>query len=410
MREKSGLFASTRSKVIAGVCALALVLGTGGVAWAVLGSPRGGAGSPEAMVTDSAQALTNLDVQALFQNVAPSESEHFKQGLSNFAALLDTRTESGEPFLNLSFEDIEMEVDPVIEGEVARVTLTRGKFTIDNSATEVAEAFYSLGPDGLLLRSLFATVPATTMQSMSSLSTEGAGSVQTVGAEREEELADAITDAIEDFTDEVPRDEFITGLSEEIDREPGFPLRARVDEIGEAVARDEKLTVLVVKEQGRWFISPLLTLAEWDGGVEALSETPKIASTTKTGTPVEAATEFCIMENTDPAGSAQFLPLAERRLLSLYPDYWARSILTSFCGVFESKDTDLNRVSTQAEGSTAYMVLPDDVYAWVGAPEDFPLVAVKEDGSWLFSPLATYGKGFETASVIAQEVAEQLQR
>lgn len=116
------------------------------------------------------------------------------------------------------------------------------------------------------------------------------------------------------------------------------------------------------------------------------------------------------MENTDPAGSAQFLPLAERRLLSLYPDYWARSILTSFCGVFESKDTDLNRVSTQAEGSTAYMVLPDDVYAWVGAPEDFPLVAVKEDGSWLFSPLATYGKGFETASVIAQEVVEQLQR
>ncbi|MDR1152337.1 MAG: hypothetical protein LBK72_07675, partial [Bifidobacteriaceae bacterium] len=284
-----------RTWIIAGAVAAAVVLAGGGTAAALLAASSlpHGASSPEGAVTAFVKAVQSKRLPAMGFMLAPSEVGLIRQ------AMADVRPTDGAPSpspdqaealaaawdsVTIDTSGMETSSEQIAEG-VAVVTLTSGSITIDADTAAVGRLIDTAGAASGPLAGLSSDLPAT---------------------EAEEALAD--------LADSLP----YTITAADIADDAGFLPR-----------------LVAVEEEGKWYVSAAMSLAELVFA-NAATDNPAL----QRGTPLSAAERG---EFTDAEGAAdQFvtglseaigsgdvralaaaLPTAEARLLAVYgPAVW----------------------------------------------------------------------------------------
>jgi hypothetical protein len=284
----------TRAKpIIIGAAAVLVVLLIGGGAWAWFGlfSKLGGAASPDAAVEKLLSAAESKDVVAMYGALSPAEASAFQGMLEEFAEIelpgpsepvdFQKLFERAAGSVQITISDVAYSTHEV-EADVAMVTLTDGAIVIDvTDPGTLADAY----------------IDAYAAQALSSMSE--------VGFSEEE---------IEEQLDEM-RDSMVASIEAEM------PFEA-------SIAEAERPVVLAtVREGGTWYVSPMLTIAEsayQEAGAPvsrgAMIADDEVASFASPELAVEGAAgavaEFAM--SGDSRKLAAVLPLAERRLVSLY--------------------------------------------------------------------------------------------
>jgi len=262
-----------------------LLLAIGGGVWWFFGSKLGGSATPEAAAKKLVTSVTSLDPLSLYGSLAPSEFSAFEPAAKTMLATqTDENSESAQKLIDSLKREVKIttttplttESAPIIEGEVERVTITEGVIEIDGDPEKVADViidFYA---------------PIAEAQS------EAYGYSLSKG-----ELEDVRDTIAEDLADELPYEIDFSDL-------------------------DFDLTVVSVKEGGSWFVSPMLTFADYahlsSGGSDRALGDEIIAPASNGAKSPEAAatmlTEAIVAGDYDAIVSQ--MPLPERRLLSVY--------------------------------------------------------------------------------------------
>lgn len=383
---------SRRGLVVGGAVA-AGVLVLGGGAWAaktLIFDKIGGSDSPEAAVTKLVESATDKDILAMYGSLSPAEVSHIKaqydsfvenaegndeyqSALDSYQAVLDAVT--------LDVTGLEVRSESIADG-VAKVYLDAGSFSLDGDtdkiATEVADLVYEV--------------------SSSTLGSSMSGSFPLELPDKEETKADIKADLDE-----------------------SLPAKGDIADLD-----GQKAYVVAVEEEGSWYVSPYLTLAEYAlesaggtrGTLPAASAVKGFDSPTAAASGLVDAT-LAYVKSGNPQDLAVALPLAERRLAALYlPKHDGTDLagLTVENGFAErSKDGAVAKVafdgftfSYSDQGQTANVTLdPTCVTLDVSgmgsgeicvdkAPlikemgmQDASLVALSEGGSWFLSPISS---------------------
>ncbi|HCJ48662.1 MAG TPA: hypothetical protein DHW40_04915 [Microbacterium sp.] len=272
---------------------VAVLVIAGGGAWWFFASRLGGASSPEAAAAKLISGASQFDPLSLYGSLAPSEVSLLRgplervsnaSGGSGDVATPDTQEilASLRSELTVATRDLEFESEELADG-VARVTWTSGQITIDGEEEAVADAF--LDAYEPFLRSSFES------------------------AYDEDYIDSAVADA---------RESIASGLE--------FP--HTID------ARDSDTPIAVVTvDEGGWFVSPMLSYADAAymasgsaGGSPDNRLGDEIVEAKIFDTPEEASFELIDAAlSGDVEELAAALPLAERRLLSIYGGQIAQS-------------------------------------------------------------------------------------
>ncbi|WP_029290244.1 hypothetical protein [Cellulomonas sp. HZM] len=193
--------------------------------------------------------------------------------------------------------------------------------------------------------------------------------------------------------------------------------------------------VVTVREHGRWYVSPLMTIGEYAIGADASRRGAMPTGDGKAAASPEAAgTAFvdalAALSSGDIDPLADVLPTAERRFLAVYgrsiekQDVSADDVFTAKDATFTSEEigSDLRRLTAKhvvveqgdesvtiagvcaSDASSGQKMCLDDskVGKQLGLG-DLGLVAVKGDGGWRVSVLATIG---DAARVVSEHYTE----
>lgn len=383
---------SRRGLVVGGAVA-AGVLVLGGGAWAaktLIFDKIGGSDSPEAAVTKLVDSATDKDILAMYGSLSPAEVSHLKSQYDSFVANAEGNDEyqsaldSYQAILDavtLDVTGLEVRSESIAEG-VAKVYLDAGSFSLDGDtdtiATEVADLVYEM--------------------SSSALGSSMSGSFPLELPDKEETKAD---------------------IKKDLDE--SLPAKGDVADI-----EGQKAYVVAVEEEGAWYVSPYLTIAEYalesSGGTRGTL--PAASAVKGFDSPAAAASglvdaTLAYVRGGNPQDLAVALPLAERRLAALYlPKHDGTDLagLTIENGFSErSKDGavakvvfDGFKISYSDQGQTANVTL-DPTCVRLDVPgtgsgeicvdkaplikemgmQDASLVALSEGGSWFLSPVSS---------------------
>lgn len=382
---------SRRGLVVGGAVA-AGVLVLGGGAWAaktLIFDKIGGSESPEAAVTKLVESATEKDILSMYGSLSPAEVSHLKAQYDTFVANAEGNDEyqsaldSYQAILDavtLDVTGLEVRSESIAEG-VSKVYLDAGTFSLDGDtdkiATEVADLFHEFS--------------SSAFSSMS-------GSLPLDIPDKEEMKAE---------------------VKEELDQ--SLPAKGDVADL-----EGQKAYVVAVEEEGAWYVSPYLTVAEYalesSGGTRGTL--PAASAVKGFDSPAAAASglvdaTLAYVKGGNPQDLAVALPLAERRLAALYlPKHDGTDVagLTIENGFSErSKDGSVAKVVFDGfkltytdQGQSANVTLnPTCVILDVTgtgkgevcvdkAPllkemgmQDASLIALSEGGSWFLSPVSS---------------------
>lgn len=281
--KKSALF------VTLGIVLLVLLAAGGGLWW-FLGSKIGGSATPEAAAKKLITSVSSLDPLSLYGSLAPSEFSAFEPASKQ---LLETQTDkdakTAEQFLSDLKREVKIETttpletttDEIVEGEVERVTITEGVIEIDGDPEKVAQAIMDFyGP-------------------IAEAQSESYGYPLS-----KSDLADLRDEIEDDLKDQLPYEIDFSDL-------------------------DFDFTLVSVKEGGSWYVSPIMTFADYahqSSGVSDKVLGDEIVAPAKNGakSPEDAAknlTEAVFAGDYDAI--VEQMPLPERRLLSIYGESFA---------------------------------------------------------------------------------------
>ncbi|MBT0994281.1 thioredoxin domain-containing protein [Cellulomonas sp. DKR-3] len=376
--------ARRRRGLLIGIAAgVVVLLGVGAyVTWATVFSKLGGAPTAEAAVTQLLEGATSGDGIAVYGVLPPFEVDAFRDAAAplsqvtqdaervDVAALLDE--------VEIDLAGLDLTVVDVDEG-LARVELTGGTLTVDADA----EALYD------------ALVDAYS---------------GTLGDEVAQEL-------------ETSRDEAVDALAD------GLPWSVTAaDLVFPTPAGEQKPFLMAVEEDGRWFVSPLMTIGEYvtvlQGGTRGSmpsDEGERYPTADEAGAAFLGALPSATTG--DLSDLAAVLSPAERRFVEVYVQAWvddandgdlAGSALT-IDGALEATDLGGGRarlsphelavtvdgetvtfdgVCATAEGETR--CLDESAGARELGLDQVGLVAVEDDGGWRVSMIATLADAFGT--------------
>lgn len=387
------------------------LLAIGGIAWAVIGSKIGGSPTPEAAATKMVDGLTSLDPLTIYGSFAPSEISAFMPALERLGDMQPAEGDGGsltdslgalKNALDVQVSDITAEAEEIAEG-VQRVSYTGGTITIDGDEDEVTNALADLMAYGMGVTGI--------------------------------DVDDARADALAELrgTIELPQ---------------------TIDLADFSIAPLQNLSVVSVQEGGSWYISPLLTqIDSMYLDASDYSRLPSPARSVVAAAPADspeaaAAALADAIVNGSLDDVAAHLPLPERRALSIYgPAFemgiegWNRdleleaaeftaesggstarlqitdlSVSGMLYGGYSDDKVTLNLYEhcVNAEYYDSYWeetsfnsicldtMLPGDLYTELGIDE-VAFVAVREEGGWFVSPLATLA---DISSIITTHVVE----
>ncbi|MDQ0710286.1 hypothetical protein QFZ52_002938 [Arthrobacter woluwensis] len=398
---------SRKGLVIALVAALVVVLGIGGVGlWALVRGPGGGA-TPTAAVTNVIDGIGSHDLLKLTSIMAPSEAKFINQVTQEAAKLkpsggLDTLKRSQDAFqsLNVKENSLTFSEEKIADG-VTFVEITSGRLVIDGDAEKIAELQSTASEAGARDRA------------------------KATGAD-EEEIKRELERQKEKSLEQLKR---------------MLPLTIDVDSLHRQLGPATQFGLVTVKE-GDWYISPMMSGAELGRQMlgrhgSKADRGSRVVDAKRFDTPEAAAKGMfdglaatLTSGAADPTPFAETLPLAERRLVSIYGGSLmnpavSRSLRQLEFTVQEAGgdakvDGDVARInlklgaeikSRNGAGGAALQIA--DSCVWMtplggfgdaekrgGCLKDVellrnigldtaPLVAVKEGGGWLASPLGT---------------------
>jgi len=375
-RRRAGLW------VGAAVAAVAVV-GVGGYAvWANVLSKLGGAGSPDAAVTQLVEGVADRDGVAVYGVLAPSEVASFRDAFDGASDLADDsqidpdKLKAALDALSVEIKDLDLDVDEVDEG-LAKVTIAGGTLTVDADAEEITdltiEAFEPL------LEALGQPVPT----------------------------GDARDEAIQQADDALPWTLDTKDLTWDTD------------------AGTQRPFLMAVEEGGKWYVSPLMTIGEYvtvaQGGKRGSMPSdagPELAS------PEDAGTAFveglAAISDGDLDELTSTLSVGERRFMEVYVKAWAGDVSGG-----EGVDVDDATFTVRDIGTDRALLVPDKVtlrnkddetvsiegtcfenndgygteracvkdvpgLVELGLEDSLGLVAVKESGTWRVSVLGTF--------------------
>jgi len=394
--------------VIALVAALVVVLGIGGVGlWALVRGPGGGA-TPTAAVTNVIDGIGSHDLLKLTSIMAPSEAKFITQVTQEAAKLkpnggLDTMKRTQDAFQSLSVKENSLTfTEEKIADGVTFVEITSGRLVIDGDAEKIADLQATAGEAA------------------------ARDKAKATGAD-DEEIKQELQRQKEKSLEQVKR---------------MLPLTIDVDSLHRQFGPQTQFGLVTVKE-GDWYISPMMSGAELgrqmlgrNGG--KADRGARVVDAKRFDTPEAAAKGMFdgLAAALNSGGSdltpfAETLPLAERRLVSIYggslinPSV-SRSlrqlqVTVQEAGGEAAVDGDVARINLKlaAElksgsgggGGAAFQIADsclwmkplggfDDAEKRGGCLKDVellrnigldtaPLVAVKEGDGWLASPLGT---------------------
>lgn len=315
----------------AGIAAVLVVAGGG--AWWYFASRLGGASSPEAAVEKLISGASAFDPLSIYGSLAPSEVSLLRGPMERLAAASpeDVEAPDGQEILGslrsaleITSRDLEFESDELADG-VARVTWVGGEITIDGDARAVADALVE-------------------------------ASEQTLRSSLE---ASSYTESDIDAVIEDTRDEIASSMD--------------LPQTISASDADTPLAVVTVDEGG-WFISPALSVADAAYRTSDAATDPaftlgdEIVEAKTFDSPEEAATALIDAAlSGDVRDLAATLPLAERRVLSIYGSPIAESAGygSAWPTGIEVTTTDL---SSTIDGDTARISI--DEVAWSATSYD----------------------------------------
>ena len=281
-----------RTGLIVGITAAVLVvlLAVGGGLWWLFGSKLGGSSSPEAAANKLVSSLTSMDPLSMYGSLAPSEFSVFEQATQTMlkTQVDDEDSKTGEQLIQdlkgaltiKTTTPVETETKDIVEGEVGRVAFTDGVIEIDGDPEKVVDAVMNFA------------VPIMEAQYG-----------ETMSKSDEKEARESMLSEIKDnlpYTIDFSRD-FRDSYSER-----------------------EYLTVVAVHENGGWYVSPLMTAADYayqNSGFNDKYLGDEIVAPSKDGaqSPEDAATLLTeTIFNGDYDSFVAQMPLTERRLLSVY--------------------------------------------------------------------------------------------
>lgn len=400
---------TSRRGVIVGVSVAAGALLLGGGAYAaneLIFSKLGGAETPDAAVTQLVEGLAAKDSIAIYGSLSPAEIDQTRAQLDSFTAAAEAYDEYEDiaadygriiDALDIELSGLTLSTEPVAQG-VTKVYLTGGELTVDADVDAIADAIVDVY-SGVLESSLIQQIdPYSTPQPPSEVRAE----------------------IVEDLGRELPATVSTSDLQ----------------------FQGDDAFLVAVEEDGSWYVSPYLTVAEYaylDGGLgPQRGSLPDPAAVQDFGSPEEAAaglTDAVVeyVRSGDIDTLVNVLPLAERRVLALYAtgDEFAGvgdgvDVVTLLSNTFatDSVKDGIARVvfdgfalRVDADGETADLALTGSCITFAGGPvteteicldeaplikefglQDLALIAVQEDGSWFVSPTSTL---VDTASVLA---------
>lgn len=277
---------------VVGAVLLALLTG-GGIAWGIIASKIGGSATPEASATKLVTSLAQADSLSIYGALAPSEFKLFEPSAKKLSEVTVKGSEhSAEQMLSelrgavtVTTKDLKTETDSIAEG-VERVTFTDGTITFSGDEDKVVDIVM-----GYAEESFGDTLSEEQLR------------------EAEEDLRDSL---------DLPYTVDFRELSSEM-RGSGL----------------DGVSLVSVQEGGKWFVSPLMTYADYiylsfannsDGGAAKLgdrvvdgkpSKSPEDAAKDLTKAVVDGVNDG-FRDRADVTAIAERLPLAERRLLSIY--------------------------------------------------------------------------------------------
>jgi hypothetical protein len=282
--------------IIAASSALALVL-VGGGAWAVIAlrGAQGGAASPEDAAKVMLESVSKLDGMGAITHIAPSERQLFAE----FTDAKVTDKATGEAYdsakdalakakdaITIELTDLTFQGDQIAEG-VNRTAVTGGSVRLDADVDALADAVID-GTDAL-----------------------------------QEALGPLASSTGLDLTEGASKSEIEDGLDE------FFPVTKDIDDLIDMAGLEEDgLFVVTVEEDGKWFTSISMTVAQYafesSGGDPSDLADPIPANEMATfSSGPDAAAGFvdaldALAGGNDLREFAKVLPLAESRLIAVY--------------------------------------------------------------------------------------------
>jgi hypothetical protein len=422
-----------RALLITLAAVLVMLLAAGGGVWWWLATKLGGSATPEAAATKLLTSAAKLDPLALYGSLAPSEIAPFQDPLQQLSSTSQqgsdqsverTLRQLGDA-ISISVTGIETQTETIAAG-VERVIFTDGELTVDGD---------------------------------------------------EDRIVALVMDLLEEYSWDATGDD-LHYFEEELRENIELPYTVDFRELRREAQGSgfEGVSLVSVEERGGWYVSPLMTQADYVyltslgyGGDYTLgteiiagqgSESPETAAEDLVSSFVDAIAR----SDRDFEEVAAHLPLAERRLLSIYGIGGLNALPLSPIGSAASGIEILEqRYSAQREGSRARISIDalevgkrteehgfslfngvrveglcaETSNEWVsdvsdsfyyelwerqggtstGCLDDLPVaeelglerlavIAVEEQGGWYVSPIATYA---DAAAIVAERL-QQLAR
>ncbi|MCI4658183.1 variant leucine-rich repeat-containing protein [Cryobacterium zhongshanensis] len=303
-----------------------LVLAGGGVwAYASVFSKSGGSSTPQAAVEKLLTGAVSLDVLNVYGSLSPAEISSLRAPVETLGRIkLDSATsptdytavfEKLRPNLNVTLTGLEFSVTDIGDG-IAAVAVNGGQLHVDGDPTALASLW----------------MDAVKSQLTAQLKATGSTDEQ-VAASLEKTRAAAVA-----------------GI------DAALPYDRSASDLKQDLGRD--VTAVAVHEGGSWYVSPLLT------GFEQVFQDRLRADPTLTRGPLVAPAIFATPEDAvrgladgvsdyltrgDSGALAAALPLAERRVVSLYGAHAAsvdgRSLNVTNVGVSSTVSGDTARIT-----------------------------------------------------------------
>lgn len=412
--------------VIVGIAAVLVVLLAGG-GYLATSFLRGGSRTPTAAAESLVKSVLEGKLLSAVKSIAPSEVSGLIDGLSNLDAIESKDNDSGSDddvdlpqtvddaakAFDVSVSDLEFEEEPIIDGQVTRVLAVGGQITVSIDRDLLSDAIMPVFDDYA-----------------SSLCGEFND--------------DEYVDECEANSGNAARD-LINEISANIEAEQPINIATFSRDYG---VRDGILSLISVKEKGRWYISPLMSIADQyvyeyvyldqDSRGPVLGD--ELIEQEKASSPEEAvsATAQAVADGSITKLAAT-LSLPERRLLSVYgpflesegvgdpwwpsgysmvleseefsaekedgvtvvsPEDFSFTILEDqWIDVGVSVNSTCANVTDGDYGDSSRLCLNDrnnGVFGRLGL--SYSAVTVKEDGGWVVSPLNTLYYHLTTAA------------
>lgn len=386
---------SRRGLVVGGAVA-AGVLVLGGGAWAaktLIFDKISGSSTPEEAVVKLVDSAADKDVLALYGSLSPAEVSHLKAQYDSFVTSAENTDEYGSMLesyqavldaVSLDVTGLNVSSESIGDG-VAKVYVDAGTFTLDGDAGKLATAVTDLVYEA---------------------------SSNALGSSMMGEYGMPLPDKAE------MKAQMETGI------DASLPATASIKDLE---GSGQQAYLVAVEEEGAWFVSPYLTIAEYvlEGAGGTRGTLPAASAIKSFDSPAAAASglvdaALAYATSGNPHDLAVALPLAERRLAALYLPQHDGTDLAGFAvesNTFaeRSKDgstakVDFSKfaVTMTEQGATSRVSLDGACLsldmAGLGsgtlcadqAPllkelgaQDASLVALSEGGSWFLSPISS---------------------